>query len=213
MANIKNNSSSKQTQCRLIEAAGEVFAERGFHSATMKEITDRAGASLASINYHFGDKAELYAAVIRGIESEMSGLVSGLDQDFSGEPIDRIRQLIMHVVQQTLNFKPTDWEKVLMARELAQPSPAMLGLMERVIMPVNAKLAQAIAETLGVAESDQSVGLLTASVIGQIVYYLKHPVSLFHPQIPEGLDVSEIANHIADVSIAAIRSFSSSNSP
>lgn len=213
MANIKNNSSSKQTQCRLIEAAGEVFAERGFHSATMKEITDRAGASLASINYHFGDKAELYAAVIRGIESEMSGLVSGLDQDFSGEPIDRIRQLIMHVVQQTLNFKPTDWEKVLMARELAQPSPAMLGLMERVIMPVNAKLAQAIAEAIGVAESDQSVGLLTASVIGQIVYYLKHPVSLFHPQIPEGLDVNEIANHIADVSIAAIRSFSSSPPP
>ena len=207
MANIKNNSSSKLTQSRLLDAAGEVFAEWGFHLATMKEITDRAGTSLASINYHFGDKAELYAAVIRGIESEMSELVEGLNGDFSGTPVDRLRQLIIYIAVQMLRFKPSDWEQILMARELAQPSPAMMGLIERVIRPVNAKLSKLIAEVIGVDESSQSVGLLTASVSGQIVYYMKHPVFIFHPQVSGSTDATEIANHIADFSIAGIRSF------
>lgn len=207
MANIKNNSASKLTQCRLIEAAGEVFAERGFHLATMKEITDRAGTSLASINYHFGDKAELYAAVIRGIESEMSGLFAGLNDDFTGAPVDRLRQLIMHIVLQMLSFKPSAWEQILMARELAEPSPAMMGLIERVIKPVNSKLSKSIAAVIDVDQSSQSVGLLTASVIGQIVYYMKHPIFVLHPQIAGSTGATEIANHIADFSIAAIRTF------
>jgi AcrR family transcriptional regulator len=210
MANVKNNSASKETQRRLMEAAGEVFAECGFHMATMKAITDRAGASLASINYHFGDKAELYAAVIRGIESHMSELVTGLNNDFAGTPIVRLRQMIVYIVQQMLSFQPTHWEQVIMARELAQPSPAMMGLIERVIKPVNNKLSMLIAEAIGLDQSAQSVGLFAASVIGQIVYYLKDPVFVFHPQISETLSTTEIANHIADFSIAAVQSFRSS---
>ena len=65
MPNVKNNASSLETQAKLVEAAGKVFAERGLHAATLKEITDLAGANQASINYHFRDKYELYGAVIR----------------------------------------------------------------------------------------------------------------------------------------------------
>ena len=59
MANVKNNAAAQETRRRLLAAAGEVFAEAGFHAATVKVITDRAGASVAAVNYHFRDKAEL----------------------------------------------------------------------------------------------------------------------------------------------------------
>ena len=46
-------------------AAGGVFASRGFRDATIREICQAAGANIAAVNYHFGDKEALYLEVIR----------------------------------------------------------------------------------------------------------------------------------------------------
>src|SRR4051812_27293179 len=54
-----------ETQKRLLEAAGQVFAEKGFQEATVRKICERAGANIAAINYHFGDKEQLYEAALR----------------------------------------------------------------------------------------------------------------------------------------------------
>src|SRR5690606_21217182 len=52
------------TRQQLLEAAGQVFAEHGHAKATSKEICERARANIAAVNYHFGGKDGLYAAVL-----------------------------------------------------------------------------------------------------------------------------------------------------
>ena len=47
---------------QLLEAAGEVFAEKGYGRATSKEICERAGMNSASVNYYFAGVEPLYAS-------------------------------------------------------------------------------------------------------------------------------------------------------
>ena len=42
----------------------KIFADRGYHAATIREICDAAGANIAAVNYHFGDKLALYTEVV-----------------------------------------------------------------------------------------------------------------------------------------------------
>src|ERR1041384_8445423 len=64
-----SNLRSLETEKRLLEAAGEIFAEYGYRAPTVRQICEKAGANLAAINYHFGDKEGLYMAVLRSVPS------------------------------------------------------------------------------------------------------------------------------------------------
>ena len=49
---------------RIVTAAAEVFAARGFDGARIDEIAERAGINKAMLYYHVGDKERLYSAVL-----------------------------------------------------------------------------------------------------------------------------------------------------
>ena len=65
------------TQAKLLEAAGQVFAEVGFQAATVREICARAGANVAAVNYHFGDKMGLYIEALRQSMGAAAGGILG----------------------------------------------------------------------------------------------------------------------------------------
>ena len=52
------------TKVRLLEAAGEEFAAKGYDAARIRTICERAEANLAAVNYHFGDKEQLYVQAV-----------------------------------------------------------------------------------------------------------------------------------------------------
>ena len=56
--------SEATTRDRLLDAAEALFSEKGIRGASMREITGRASANLAAINYHFGSKEELLREIV-----------------------------------------------------------------------------------------------------------------------------------------------------
>jgi AcrR family transcriptional regulator len=56
-------SRTAQTQRALLDAARQVFTERGFSEASIADIVQRAGSSVGSLYHHFGGKSELYIAL------------------------------------------------------------------------------------------------------------------------------------------------------
>lgn len=54
---------AKDTAAKILDAAEELFSEKGFAETSLRNITTKAGVNLAAVNYHFGSKKALIHAV------------------------------------------------------------------------------------------------------------------------------------------------------
>ena len=54
----------QQTRARLLDAAGQVFARRGFHAATVDEVAEAAGYTKGAVYSNFANKDELFLALL-----------------------------------------------------------------------------------------------------------------------------------------------------
>src|SRR5581483_5080148 len=90
------------TQKRLLQAAGQVFAEKGYEAATVREICRRAKvANIAAVNYYFGDKEKLYVTAVR--EAFVGpGEQAGRRPTLTGAPAVNLRTFIRHFLEALL---------------------------------------------------------------------------------------------------------------
>jgi len=61
-----------ETRSKLIKAAREAFATKGFAESSMDELTAQAGLTRGALYHHFGDKKGLLQAVVSQIDEEMT---------------------------------------------------------------------------------------------------------------------------------------------
>lgn len=60
------------TKNKILDAAEQLFADKGFNGTSLREITSQAEVNLAAVNYHFGSKKELIKAVMSRYMNELS---------------------------------------------------------------------------------------------------------------------------------------------
>jgi AcrR family transcriptional regulator len=193
---------------KLVDAAGPVFAERGYHSATIREICMHAGANVAAVNYYFGGKLGLYAEVLQQSvrAANLQAVQNALNQDAPPEKIlrDVIRARLLGLCQG--NFR--DWQFRIMVHELAHPSPALTRVVNDIARPIYGRLLDVIGRIIGLAPDHDTTRLCAHSVLGQVLHYaLANPLLLrMWPQLKmTPKQVGVIANHIADFSLAYLR--------
>ncbi len=205
MANVKHNAAAQETCRRLIDAAGEVFAERGLHAATIKEITDRAGANMAAVHYHFRDKIELYAAVIRHALS-LTPVASTAERQ-AGCAEDRLRAHIANLINDLHAPSRPMWCATLLAREFSQPTAALDAVMEELIRPRADSMNRIVRDILGPRAADEQVVRASLSIGAQCFLYLyqRELVRRLHPHLLRDKDSAELVAHILEFSLAGLR--------
>lgn len=67
-----------ETRAKLIKAAREAFATKGFAESSMDELTAQAGLTRGALYHHFGDKKGLLEAVIAQIDGEMTARLTAI---------------------------------------------------------------------------------------------------------------------------------------
>lgn len=98
-----------ETVERILDAAQQLFAEKGFTETSLRLITSRAGVNLAAVNYHFGSKEALIQAVfVRFLGPFCQRLERELErrQNRAGAPLASLEELLELLVEQALASAP-----------------------------------------------------------------------------------------------------------
>lgn len=201
------------TRGRLLKAAAEVFSEHGYENSTIRDICRRAGANIALINYHFGDKLELYTEVLR--YSMTCGAPPAPIVVVAAKPEEMLRQLIRAMLEKMLQTGDQAALRYrLMLHELAKPSTAATRVMQKLMQPVYERLCEVVGTILGLPRDHEKTRLCVHSVIGQVAYYARSAPMLrsLWPEMNMTPAQRElVANHIAEFSLGYLSSAAARN--
>lgn len=210
MADVTVKPRQEITRQKLLAAAAEVFAEKGFNGATTRDIASCAGVNIASLHYHFRDKQGLYLALFGQFIDATLALHPLPPELFGPEPAERRLAIFVETALRRLltNDRP-QWVWRLFARELNDPSEAFEMLKTKLATPISLAIVPIVRELLGPAATDQVVQRCCASILGQcFIYRLARPLVEFIAPLQPHDQIEAIAEHITQLSlggIAAIR--------
>jgi AcrR family transcriptional regulator len=191
---------------RLLEAAGEIFAEKGFKGATVREIIDRAGVNLAAVNYYFGDKERLYIEAVKHAACDNPD-DAHLAWPPNTPPAVKLRDIIRFQLLKLLDPNRPEWLARLVMRELIQPSGACAELVREYIEPRSKVLSGILRELLPPGTPKQKVFLTAFSIVGQCHFYCSHkPIIrlLIGEDEYQRLDPATLAEHITQFTLRAL---------
>ena len=199
------------TRERILNAAGVIFARRGFKAATVRQIAEASGANIAAVSYYFRSKQGLYRAVLEDLlAGGFEKFPADMGIDASSGPEDRLRAFVRSFFYRLLSregWGGYEGKARLIAKEFSDPSSAMGKAVEKHILPHKRMLVQIISDLLGPGAAQETVLRCAFSIIGQCLYYvLARPV--IDRIAPEGAPAEDrieaLADHVIRFSLGGI---------
>jgi AcrR family transcriptional regulator len=196
------------TRTRLLEAAGPIFAAEGFHKAKIRDVCARAGANVAAVNYHFGDKLGLYTEVLR-YSISAAVIDPHLIANAEGVPPEaKLRAFVRMMLSSVFRATRPAWYMKLVLQEMSNPTPAIDELVKEFIRPRYRLLCEVIGLMIGQSPKARVTQLCAHSVVGQARHYLIANV-VIERVWPEFKfteeELEELTDHIAVFSAAGIK--------
>jgi AcrR family transcriptional regulator len=200
---------SVKTRKSLLASASEFFAAKGYRDATIAEICKRARANVAAVNYHFGNKENLYIETWRHSFSESvkaNPPHGGVSDDAA--PEERLRGQVSALLHRIAD--EGNKEFLIVQKELANPTGLLNEVMREVIRPLQKKIEALVRELLGPQVSDMQVWFCEISIISQcinpMVVRKGRKAKREGKDGPPGIeDIEAYSNHVVKLSLAGIR--------
>jgi TetR/AcrR family transcriptional regulator, regulator of cefoperazone and chloramphenicol sensitivity len=202
----------RETRERVLRAAAQLFADRGFKKVTVRDICRAARANVAAVNYHFGDKSGLYREVLQRAIEIVRSTSDAARMAGEGRPAEeRLRRYIHVSLCRVVTDSHANWISRLIHREIADPTPAFDALVDQGIRPRIDDLSGIVAELLGSDVSDERVARCVMSIHSQWVQFVPNSIaSRLRSKFQVRNDSPDrVAEHIADFSLAGIRAVTS----
>lgn len=156
---------------KLLVAASDVFAEKGFRDATVAEICLRAEANISAVNYHFGSKEALYQETWRHSFTESLKaypLDGGISTRAPAE--ERLRGRLTALIQRIADENNKDL--FIAQREMLNPTGLLKEVMQFELIPMRQQTIALVRELLGPEVGEQQVHYCEISIISMCLHPL-----------------------------------------
>jgi TetR/AcrR family transcriptional regulator, regulator of cefoperazone and chloramphenicol sensitivity len=157
---------------RIMAAAGTVFAKAGFAAGSVREISTRARANVASINYYFGSKEGLYREVLLAAHRQVLQEARPPTMKDGKSADEALRNWIAFCLRFVLLNQPSHPVLgKLMVHEMRQPTAALSDLVKLVVRPIFDELQRILTVLCGGALKKSEIEMRTHHVVGMCVHY------------------------------------------
>lgn len=198
--------SSARTRAALIRAAASAFRASGFESARMRNIVRLARTSLSAVDYHFGNKVDLYCAVLQDSIKELSA-----DFPFDGKrlqqsPREHLYSLVQNFLYQ-LRARTAEKNPLIPLRDIFGPSEAVDVLAREYLAPQLDNMRAAVTAALAGKVSEETLNSITLSLFSQCIFYglAENVHASLMVKAPENAEeIGSLAMHLVNTSVAGI---------
>lgn len=192
---------------RLIEAAAQLFALRGFEVTTVRDIVSAAGTNLNAINYYFGGKRGLYQAVMLRELKRARSFTAELPQAAAQ---DAIEQRLESMVLRLLTYFVSQHSRLprLAALEIINPSVAFEDVKASIQEDESRELQDIVTAALGPQASADTIDDGIRSVYSQCIYFMFMGETLQRsgsPVFANAAAVRRLATQITTFSLGGLR--------
>lgn len=203
----KDHSNQADTQEKILIAAAELFADKGYRATTIALICDKAQANIAAVNYYFRSKENLYQAAWQHAHRKLMTKIppdGGVSDDASPEA--RLRGRIKASLQKAM--MPNAAAISIMHKEMATPTGLLRQVIHDAIEPVRTATQAILRELLGPSATSLDVELCEICVVSPCMHVTHHQQTLTHgcpgPSFtPDMLD--DMVEHFTGYALAGIR--------
>jgi TetR/AcrR family transcriptional regulator, regulator of cefoperazone and chloramphenicol sensitivity len=205
----KSDEDRPGTREHLLEAAGHLFAQKGFERSTAKEICERAGINTAAVNYHFGGIEALYAAVLDEARSRILS-VREIARAVEGktDPRAKLEAALSVIVGTLLGPVSSSWVLQVFGRDMVTPSPTTYAAKEKAVVPFTRILRDFVGDLMGLPEDHPAVARGCFTMMAPICVLILGDRRIMKRAFPGlGLDETDapaLAHHMVDYALAGL---------
>lgn len=159
---------SERTRARIIETAGELFADKGFKAVTVREIAQKADTHLSALNYHFKAKDSLYREVVLEACKTLAWSNEDIKSLLTQNPSEALKYIIRVSIDSYYDQGTSKWQTAIISRECWQPSDVFSDIIDNYFRNHAGLMAEVISKITDKPVNSNRIMFAVFSLIGQL---------------------------------------------
>jgi AcrR family transcriptional regulator len=174
--NSLNNAKNNHTKDRILDEAEALFALRGYDAVSVREITSAANCNLAAVNYHFGNKQNLYLEVFRSRWLPRAVRIQkcfreSLAANSNVTPATVVESLAQAFITGPLSEEERRRHHQLISGEMAKPTDAFKMITDQALRPLFDNLLEDLRSAMPDDIEEERLALDIFSVFAMVLYF------------------------------------------